>query len=242
MGVLSLHNEGPPVEFGSDTKAICQGIVVGEEATSALLKALADCLNALAAMDDTVGNIVSVWAAGPPPSGAPPQGADASALNVGRSYSRSFEALQPTVERINFALNKYRELTAYARSALEAGRGKEFQAALARNSGDDFESLVNRRIELLRKLKVRVMVLAQLKEHGIHLIESFNFPEFFLMFMQPIRDVAVTADQLYSEVVRGALASHATLFQVCRLQGEEAETQPAAAAGAQSAAAWVAGD
>lgn len=238
MGVLSLHNEGPPSEYGSDTKAICQGMVHGEEATSALLKAVADCVTSLAAMDDTVAGIVSAWAAGPPAFDAPPtQEAIAAAQNIAQNYSRSFEALKPTVNRINIALNKYRDLTAYARSAAEAGRGKEFQAALARNAGSDFETLVNRRVELLRKLKVRVKVLSQLQGLGINLIQTFNFPEFFVMFMQPIRDLSVATDELYSETVRSALASHATLFQTGRLQGEEVEVEQKAAA-----ANWATGD
>src|SRR2546421_8205587 len=105
MGVLSLHNEGPPVEFGNDTRAIFQGMVIGEEGTSALLKSLADCLTALAAMDDTVGFICSISAA-EPPMGAPPVGGGAEAgqfaQNLRQSYMRSFEALAPTAERINF--------------------------------------------------------------------------------------------------------------------------------------------
>jgi hypothetical protein len=233
MGVLSLHNEGPPVEFGNDTRAICQGMVLGEEGTSALLKSLADCLNALAAMDDTVGTIVAIWGAGPQPTGeAPPSGGNGVnqfATNLRQSYMRSFEALAPTTERINIALQKYRELNAYAHSAAEAGRGREFQAALVQTSGESFETLVNRRIELLRKLKVRVKVLQSLKEAGIQMIESFDFPEFFLTFMAPIRDVAIASNELYGEVLRGALASHQALFRVGRLQGEETTSQPIAA-------------
>jgi len=231
MGVLSLHNEGPPVEFGNDTRAICQGMVLGEEGTSALLKSLADCLNALAAMDDTVGTIVAIWGAGPQPTGeAPPNGAAINqfATNLRQSYLRSFEALAPTADRINVALQKYRELNAYAHSATEAGRGKEFQAALVQTAGESFETLVNRRIELLRKLKVRVKVLQTLQETGIQMIEAFDFPEFFLTFMAPIRDVAIASNELYGEVLRGALASHQALFRVGRLQGEETTTQPIA--------------
>jgi hypothetical protein len=224
MGVLSLHNEGPPVEFGNDTRAICQGMVIGEEGTSALLKSVADCLNALAAMDDTVGTIVAIWGAGPQPTGEAPAGGggvNQFATNLRQSYLRSFESLAPTVERINVALQKYRDLNAYAHSATEAGRGKEFQAALVQTAGQDFETLVNRRIELLRKLKVRIKVLQRLQDAGIQMIESFDFPEFFLTFMAPIRDVAIATNDLYGEVVRGALASHQALFRVGRLQGEE---------------------
>ena len=234
MGVLSLHNEGPPVEFGNDTRAICQGMVIGEEGTSALLKSLADCLNSLAAMDDTVGTIVAIWGAGPQPTGeAPPKGANGAnqfATNLRQAYLRSFESLAPTVDRINLALQKYRELNAYAHSATEAGRGKEFQAALVRTAGEDFETLVNRRIELLRKLKVRIKVLQRLQDAGIQMLESFDFPEFFLTFMAPVRDISIACDDLYGEVVRGALASHQALFRVGRLQGEEPTVQGIAGA------------
>ncbi|MFP5265246.1 MAG: hypothetical protein ACLGJB_25450 [Blastocatellia bacterium] len=257
MGVLSLHNEGPPLEFGNDTKAICQGMAVGEEATSALLKSLADCLNALAAMDDTVGHIVNIWGAGPPPGAMPPNGADAShgpptngasqhgGPDVRQSFLRSYEALAPTVDRIDLALHKYRALNAYARSAAEAGRGIEFQAALTRNAGCDFETLVNRRIELLRRLKVRIKVLKNFQAAGVRMLETFDFPEFFLVFMQPIRDVAISVNELYSEVVRSALASHQTLFQVSRLQGEDIDTRAtdiASKIGAQAAGAIATGD
>ncbi|HKG20514.1 MAG TPA: hypothetical protein VKC34_01330 [Blastocatellia bacterium] len=217
------------MEFGNDTRAICQGMVIGEEGTSALLKSVADCLNALAAMDDTVGTIVAIWGAGPQPTGeAPPSGGggiNQFATNLRQSYLRSFECLAPTVERINFSLQKYRELNAYAHSATEAGRGKEFQAALVQTAGQDFETLVNRRIELLRKLKVRIKVLQRLQDAGIQMIESFDFPEFFLTFMAPIRDVAIASNELYGEVLRGAMASHQALFRVGRLQGEEPEVQ-----------------
>jgi hypothetical protein len=220
------------LEFGNDTRAIFQGMVLGEEGTSALLNSLADCLTALAAMDDTVGIICSITAAGPPPGAAPTGGGEEVgqfAQHLRQSYMRCFDALAPTPDRINVALQKYRELNAYARSAGEAGRGKDFQAGLVESAGQDFEGLVNRRIELLRKLKVRVKLLQQLQEVGFGMIQTFNFADFFLTFMQPIRDVAIASNELYGEVLRGALASHQTLFRVCRMQGEEPANQSVAA-------------
>jgi hypothetical protein len=56
---------------------------------------------------------------------------------------------------------------------------------------------------------------------GLDSLANFNFPDFFLLFMQPIRDVSVAVNELYAETVRGALASHQTLFQACRLMGED---------------------
>ncbi|HEY7912342.1 MAG TPA: hypothetical protein VIG62_10570 [Blastocatellia bacterium] len=224
MGVLSLHNECPPVGVGSDARAISQGLIIGEEATSSMLKAMADCLNALAAMDDTVGNLMGIFGNAPAEASAPPQafaGGSFGGPDPLESFSRSFEALGQTVERVNIAVQKYGELKSYARSALEAGRGQGFQATLKENAGADFNTLVNRRIELLRKLKVRVMVLQRLQPVGLDSLANFNFPDFFLLFMQPIRDVSVAVNELYAETVRGALASHQTLFQACRLMGED---------------------
>jgi len=215
MGVLSLHNECPPLDYGPDTSAICQGLVTGEEGTSAMLKSLSDCIDALAAMDETVRDIVGLWGAA-----GSEDGFEANANPQG-SYARAFESLDRTVERIDVAVQKYRDLEDYAQDAWEAGRGVAFQAALTSASdGDDFETLIDRRVELLRKLKVRVQILQTLQDHGLQLLERYAFPEFFLMFMQPIRDMAIAVQELYDEVVRGALASHQALFRACTLQGE----------------------
>jgi hypothetical protein len=220
MGVLSLHNECPPLDYGSDdAKAICHGLILGEEGTSATLKALADCLNALAAIDDTVGNVVAAWSAAL--SGADGNDMAARMEAVQASYTRSFEALAPTIDRIDFAGRKYRELEDYAISAADAGRGEDFQAALIKTAGDDFETLVDRRIERLRNLRIRVNLLHQLQGLGIQTLGNNDFPTFFMLFMEPLRDLAIAVDMLYSEVVRGALASKQALFRVARLPGWE---------------------
>src|SRR5215212_884764 len=219
MGVLSLHNECPPSDYGSDdAAAICQGLVVGEDATSAMLKALADCLNALAAMDDTVGNIVAAWTAAPRPDG---DDMAERTTAVQASYERSFDALTQTNDRIDIAVRKYRELEDYADRATEAGRGRDFQAALVQAAGDDFDTLVNRRIERLRNLRVRVSLLQQLQELGIQTIGNYDFSTFFMLFMEPLRDLAIAVNALYDEVVRGALASKQALFRVAQLPGWE---------------------
>jgi len=224
MGVLSLHNECPPLDYGAgDAQAVCHGLMVGEEGTSATLKAIADCINALAAMDDTVGAVVGAWRASMS-NGSGHNGGNPAAFDVRGSYLRSFETLAPTAERIDNAVKSYRELADYARSAVDAGRGAEFQASLQQTAGDDFEALINRRVELLRKLKVRVLVLHQLRDFGLNALETFQFPDFFMLLMQPLRDVSVATDALFSEVVRGALASHQSLFRVCRLAGWDAAT------------------
>lgn len=228
MGVLSLHNECPPLDLGPDTEAICTGMVLGEEGTSAMLNALADCLTALAAMDDTVGGIVGLWAAYARGDGSP----NGDQASIGAAYEKSFTALAETIDRIDVALGRYGALRKYGREAAAARRGRQFEAALKDSAGAGFDELVARRIEGLRRLKVRVKVLRQLQEHGIKVLMARDFPEFFLMFMQPIRDVAVSVNDLYGEVVRGALASHQALFRACELLDEPAAVSAEAAVAA----------
>jgi len=218
MGVLSLHNECPPTGMNGDTASICSGLVIGEEATSALLRSVADCITALGAMDDTVGSIVAAW--GSAANGKIGASVGESADDGRKSYARCFAALSGTINQIDSAVGKYFELKDFADSARAAGRGLKFQAALAETANTSFEMLVESRIELLRKVKVRVKVLQQLEDYGAQALAANDFPEFFLVFMQPLRDLAITVKDLYSEVVRGALASHAALFRACSLLGE----------------------
>jgi hypothetical protein len=222
MGVLSLHNECPPLRLGPETEDICRGMIIGEEGTSALLTATSDCMTSLAKMDDTVGNILAMWAAVASGQGSP--NGD-PVLMIRGSYEASFAALEKTVDRIDEALARYSALKEYSRRAASAGRGHEFDRALREAAGSSFTELVNRRIEKLRRLKVRVKVLRQLKDHGIAVIAANDFPEFFLMFMQPIRDMAVAVNDLYGEVVHGALASHQALFRACELLDEPAQME-----------------
>src|SRR5690348_14147352 len=207
MGVLSLHNECPPLGYGPDTQEICDGLVLGEEGTSSMLRALSDCLNALAAMDDTVAHLVKAFI--PPTDTSFPTAPGNGNGDKGpqQSYDMVYQALEHTVERIDLALSKYHDWAAYANKATEAGRGKTFQAALEAAAGSDFQTLVQSRIELLRKLKVRVLILEQFKERGYEMFRNFDYPGFFLLFMAPVRDMALSVNDLYGEVVLGAGAS-----------------------------------
>jgi len=169
-------------------------------------------------MDDTVGSIISAFAVEENRSSEP----QVEMLpNPSVSYARVFDALVPTTSRINVAIIKYRSWLAYAQQARHDGRGKDFTSALERESGSDFNTLVTRRIELLRKLGVRIKILREFKESGFRMLCAYDYPSFFTLFMAPVRDVAIAVNDLYSEVVRGALASHQAFFQVCRLMGEE---------------------
>ena len=227
MGVLSLHNECPPMNYDlAEVKEVSRGLVIGEQATAATLRALADCLQALACMDDTVGSIVSAWGEITTESGEiDPERAAAKSAEVRTHYASSFETLSETTGRISIAVQKYRDHQDYGRSALTAGRGQAYQQYYAARGEESFASMIGKRIELLRKLKVRVKVLRHLEALGIHLLEQNDYSEFFLVLMQPIRDVTIATRDLYTEVVRGALVSHSAMFQGCQLPGEELTDQ-----------------
>lgn len=219
MGVLDLHNECPPMNYGlHEAQEVARGLGIGEVATASTLRALADCLLSLASMDDTVNNIMNGWSAAMSGAGGP--GLEATGKEIQECYAGSFRALETTIDRINSAVQGYRELDAYAQGAREAGRGEDYEKALV-TFGGGFSSLVNSRIERLRSLKVRLKVLKQLDALGAELLAAGNYPEFFLMFMQPFRDMSLAANELYSEVVRGALVSHKAMLNVCQLPGED---------------------
>src|SRR5262245_49463110 len=98
MGVLSLHNECPPTNYGADDAGeVCRGLVIGEEGTSSMLKALSDCLITLATMDDTVGYTVSAWESY---MGGRLAEATEKSLQAKQSFDRAFEALNGTLQRI----------------------------------------------------------------------------------------------------------------------------------------------
>lgn len=223
MGVLSLHNECPPNNYAvEEAREISEGLVIGEHATATMLRALSDCLRALAAMDDTVGNIVSAWSAITTETGEIDyEAAAVKAQEVEASYQQSFDELEDTVGRLSVSIQKYREHQAYGRSAHHAGRGLDYQTRYEAMGEGGFVEMIGRRIELLRKLKVRVKVLRHLRPTGLQLLKDNDYSEFFLVFMQPIRDVSVAVQATYDEVVRGALVSHAVMFQSCQLAGEE---------------------
>ena len=229
MGVLSLHNECPPTGYlGADAPAIAGGLVVGEQATSASLRAIADCIQSLAYLDDTVASVVTAWGAATAGSG---NGVDLARLaaDVLGQYEQSFAAIEQTSQRIALSVRKYRELETYAQRALADGRGANFEAAYRQRGEDGFAGLVRKRIEGLRRLAIRVDVLRQLRPYGAGLLQANNFPDFFLLLMQPIRDMSTSVNELYDEIVRGALLSHSAMLQTCQLADES--TQPAAPVG-----------
>jgi len=221
MCFFSLHNEGPPVNYeATEAVKVTQGLVTGEIATSTMLRAIADCFQAMAYMVDTGGTAVSAW--GEVSAGnANPAALAAKAAEMRSSYTSIFAALDQTVDRITFSVQKYRELQDYARGALAEGRGEDFEQALLRLGSGGFDAMVQRRIELLRKLKTRVQVLRQLQSAGAQILVANDYAEFFQWFMQPIRDLSIAVHELYEEGIRGARASYQALNQTSRMVGEE---------------------
>lgn len=223
MGVLGLHNEAPPSDYsGADSRLVCEGLALGERATAGTLRAVADCLQALASMDDTVATLVTSWSSR---SNGHQDRESVSGSEIYEHYTRSFAALRETVGAIDRTVKAYQEHLEYATGATAAGRGLDFQAQLMRATGDDFDTLVFRRIEGLRKLKVRIKLLQEMEQFGRETLQGYKFAEFFLLFMQPLRDIAIAAQELYVEVLRGALASHQSLFRVGRLEGWADQTR-----------------
>jgi hypothetical protein len=92
-----------------------------------------------------------------------------------------------------------------------------------REHGEDgFGGLVRKRIEGLRRLAIRTDVLRQLRPYGLELLRTNNFPDFFLLLMQPIRDMSTEVNELYAEIVRGALLSQAAMLRTCQLADDGA--------------------
>lgn len=221
MCFFSLHNEGPPINHDPSVAVkVSQGLVTGELATSAMLRALGDCFQAMAHMVDTGGTSVSVW--GDVIGGAAdPAALTAKGAQLQTSYAGIFDSLRQTVDRITFSVQKYRELQEYARGALAEGRDEDFERALLRLGVGGFDAMVQRRIELLRKLKTRVQLLRQLEQTGAQILAANDYADFFQWFMQPMRDLSIAVHELYDEGIRGARASHQAMNQTCRMVGEE---------------------
>lgn len=221
MCFFSLHNEGPPINYGPSVAVkVTEGLVTGELATSAMLRAMADCFQAMAHMVDTGGTSVSTW--GEVIGGsADPAALKAKAAEIQTSYAGIFHSLQQTVDRITFSVQKYRELQEYAQGALAEGRGEDFEQALVRLGVGGFDAMVQRRIELLRKLKTRVQLLRQVEPAGAQILAANDYANFFQWFMQPMRDLSIAVHELYDEGIRGARASHQAMNQTCRMVGEE---------------------
>jgi hypothetical protein len=223
MCFFSLHNECPPVNYTSaQVPEVISGIVTGEVATSSMLRAMGDCLEAMACVVDTGGGTMAAWGKLVESSSEmDPAALVAQADEVRANLERSFDAVEATEERITLAIQKYRELQEYGQRALTDGRGDNYEAAFGRLGTGGFAPMVERRIEGLRRLKVRVQLYTNLRAHGLELLENNDYAGFFLWFMQPIRDLSVAVNELYSEALQGALASNRAMFQSCRLVGEE---------------------
>lgn len=223
MCFFSLHNECPPVNYATaEAMAVTDGLVAGERATANTLRALADCIGAMACIVDAGGGTVAgfgelIGSDGPPDI----ESLAVRAAEVRSSYDACFATLEPTEDRIATAVQQYRELQSYAAGALEAGRGRRFEQSLVEQGTGGFDSLVERRIEYLRELKVRVQVLKSLQSAGEDILAQNDYAGFFVWFMQPIRDLSIAVNALYSEGLRGALASHRAVYQTCRMVGEE---------------------
>ncbi|MEE3922629.1 hypothetical protein V2I01_42590 [Micromonospora sp. BRA006-A] len=81
------------------------------------------------------------------------------------------------------------------------------------------------RIAYLRKLRVRVQLLQRMEPIGEEILNGYDFNAFFLLFMQPMRDLGVAAQDLYNETVRGALVAYDTLVRACEMRtGNAADT------------------
>ena len=223
MCFFSLHNECPPVNYATaEAMMVTDGLVAGERATAETLRAIADCVTAMACIVDAGGGTVAgfgelIGSSGPPDIEA----LAAQAAEVRSSYDSAFEALDDTEDRVNGAVQKYRELQEYAAGALAEGRGENFEQALVRQGTGGFAAMVERRIEHLRELKVRVQVLKGLQPTGEEILAKNDYAGFFVWFMQPIRDLSITVQALYGEALSGALASHRAVYQTCRMVGEE---------------------
>lgn len=223
MCFFSLHNECPPVNYSTaEAMKVTDGLVAGERATAETLRAVADCTAAMASIVDAGGGTVAgfgelIGTSGPPDF----ETLALRAAEVGASYDACFTALEDTEDRITSAVQKYRELQEYAKRALEEGRGVRFEQVLVEQGTGGFDSLVERRIEYLRELKARVQVLKSLQPTGADILARNDYAAFFVWFMQPIRDLSIAVQDLYSEALRGALASHRAVYQTCRMVGEE---------------------
>jgi hypothetical protein len=223
MCFFSLHNECPPVNYATaDAMKVTDGLVAGERATADTLRAIADCVGAMACIVDAGGGTVAgfgelIGSSGPPDLEA----LAAQGAQVRSSFDECFETLEDTEDRITSAVQRYRELQEYAAGALAEGRGARFEQSLVEQGTGGFDSLVERRVEHLRELKVRVQVLKNLQSAGEEILAKNDYAGFFVWFMQPIRDLSVAVHELYSESLRGALASHRAVYQTCRMVGEE---------------------
>ncbi|GAA2718671.1 MULTISPECIES: hypothetical protein [Streptomyces] len=224
MGVLGLHNECPPTNYATGEAAeISEGLVADAVATAATLRAVRDTLDALAALDDTVRYVVEASGTAVSRSGEVDSGAVTSAMkHVTTTYDACFRALDGTVAQIDLAVGKYQFLQSYAAAALAKGRDECYEQTLRTLGEGGFTGMAQGRIARLRKLRVRVQLLQDMEENGRRILAGYDFNAFFMKFMQPMRDLALASQDLYDEVVRGALVAYDTLVRVCDLNPSEA--------------------
>lgn len=224
MGVLGLHNECPPTNYKtSEAAEVSKGLVSDAVATGATLRAVRDCMEALACLDDTVRYVVEASGTAVSPSGVVDASAITSAMTqVGSTYNATFRALDNTVGLIDLAVAEYQNQQGYAAAALASGRDECFENTLRQLGEGGFTGMSQARISRLRKLRVRVQLLQLMEGYGRDILAQYDFPAFFLQFMQPMRDIGIAAQDLYDEVVRGALVAYDTLTRVCDLNESEA--------------------
>lgn len=219
MGVLGLHNECPPTNYArEDAAEIASGLVSDAVATAATLRAVRDCMESLASLDDTVRYVVEASAGAVAADGGFDRAAVAEKMTgVMETYEGCFEALSDTVGHIDRAIREYTDLQGYAALALSKGRDECYENRLRQVGEGGFAGMAQARIAYLRKLRVRVSLLLGMRERGREILGGYDFQTFFLTFMQPMRDLGVAAQGLYDEVVRGALVAYDTLVSVCDL-------------------------
>lgn len=232
MGVLGLHNECPPVNYSAeDAPEIVRGLILDQVATRKTLRVVGKAVEALASMDDAVAQIVAAWGAVTEGSGSvddlfPEIGGG----SIDGAIKGAFASLHGSGQMIDEAVRNYRELERYAAVALTKGRGAGYEGALRVLGEGGFAVLVRKRVELLRKLKIRVILIESLEPACSQIVADNNFPMFFTIFMEPLRDLAVASNALYSETIRGALSSYAAMLRSCELVGDDAVQEPIAGA------------
>ena len=223
MGVLGLHNECPPTNYASGEAAeITKGLASDAIATAATLRAVRDSVEALASLDETVRWVVEASGSAVSPTGEVDVNRVTSQMeNVSSTYDACFRALDGTVDLINQAVGQYQYLQAYAALALSKGRDECFENTLRQLGEGGFTGMSQARIARLRKLRVRVQLIQKMEATGREMLSGYDFQSFFLLFMQPMRDLGIAAQDLYNEVVRGALVAYETLVRVCDLNDAE---------------------
>lgn len=226
MGVLGLHNECPPNNYATAEAAeISEGLVADAVATAATLRSVRDAMESLAALDDTVRCVVEASGTAVGPDGAVDVDAVTDKMkNVDVTYTAAFRALDETVGLIDSAVGQYQSLQAYAAAALAKGRDECYENTLRQLGEGGFAGMAQARIARLRKLRVRVQLIQNMEGYGRDILGRYEFGTFFMLFMQPMRDLALSAQDLYNEVVRGALVAYDTLVRVCDLSASEAQS------------------